>query len=105
MNTLNFEFLTLESAAEFYEAVMRIVAAGREKLMLDERVLRFEDGDASLTDLYGFIGVETPPVAAAEALRPLQSESALGWRGYRDSLRFVIPQLRSWAETFGYPLD
>jgi tetratricopeptide (TPR) repeat protein len=105
MNTLNFEFLTLESAAEFYEAVMRIVAAGREKLALDEHVLRFEDGDARLMDVYGFIGVGKAPVAAAATLRPLQSESTLGWRGYRDSLRFVIPQLRSWAETFGYPLD
>jgi tetratricopeptide (TPR) repeat protein len=104
MNTLNFEFLTLESAAEFYEAVMRIVAAGREKLALDEHVLRFEDGDAGFADLCDFIGIDKAPVVAA-ALRPLQSESALGWRGYRESLRFVIPQLRSWAEAFGYPLD
>jgi tetratricopeptide (TPR) repeat protein len=104
VNTLNFEFLTLEGAAEFYEAVMRIVTAGREKLTLNEHVVRFEDGDASFADLCGFIGVEKAPVAAT-SLRPLQSESALGWRGYRDSLRFVVPQLRSWAETFGYPLD
>lgn len=104
MNTVNFEFLTPESATEFYEAVMRIVAAGREKLALHEHVVRFEDGDAGIADLCGFIGVDNAPVAAAR-LRPLQSESTLGWRGYRESLRFVIPQLRSWAETFGYPLD
>jgi Flp pilus assembly protein TadD len=107
MNSVNFEFLTLETAAELYEAVMRLVDIARERLPLAEHQIRFEDTTSDFgkrfAALCDFIGID--PTPAADIRIAPQSESPLHWRQYREQLRFVLPQLRPWAEKFGYESD
>jgi len=124
INTAMFEFLTLDDAVEFYDAVMTLGVACREKLPLETHLHRYEDMvadfDNSIAAVCDFVGVEPSPAmrefqhtrglgvrspSAAQIRRPLNEDSVGVWRHYRENLAPVLPFLRPWAERFGYAAD
>lgn len=125
MNRSMFEYLTLEGTARFYDTLMRIGVAYREKVNLDWHELRNED---LITDFEGetrkicdFIGVDwsaeilkfaehaksryiaTP--SATQVMRGISREGMGQWRNYAKELEPVLPFLKPWVERFGYPPD
>jgi hypothetical protein len=125
MNASMHQLLTLEGAAGFYAAVMRLSALYRQILPLELQLVRYE---ALVEDLVGvageacrFVGLDwhadmlafserarmrgvTTP-SAAQVARGLNREGVGTWRRYRTQLEPVLPTLRPWVEAFGYPAD
>lgn len=113
INTATFELLTLDDAAEFYDAVMGLAAACRDGLPLSVHTHRYEDMaedfDGRIAALCGFLGVEwTPAMRDAQAGRAAAARSPDGigdWRHYREQLEGILPMLRPWVAAFGYEAD
>ncbi|HLY07623.1 MAG TPA: sulfotransferase [Rhizomicrobium sp.] len=125
MGPANFQLLTLETAARFYDQVMRLADLYRGRLPLQLRETRHEtliadfDGEARRvcdfigipwTDtLFGFAGraqaraIQTP--SGPQIARGLNAEGVGYWRNYRHGLEPVLPILAPWVERFGYPAD
>jgi tetratricopeptide (TPR) repeat protein len=122
MNGSNWEFLSLESAARFYDAVMRLAQDYLRTLPLDVQVLRYESlvgdfaGEAERLRL--FLGLPPDPAmtefrgaansadiatpSAAQVAGGLSGEGVGQWRRYEAQLEPVIPILAPWIEAFGY---
>jgi tetratricopeptide (TPR) repeat protein len=114
------EFLTLEGAARFYDAVMALAETYRMGLTLDIRDQDYEalttDFEAQVRALCAFIGVDwneamagfaqrsgavaTP--SAAQIARGLYRDGAGQWRRYAGALEPVMPILAPWTVRFGY---
>ncbi len=125
MNPSNYELLTLDGAARFYDAVMRLAGLYREKLPLEIFDFRHEalvaDFDGCMHEVCAFTGIAWTdsmrtfakrPRARAIATPSAQQVSAgltgqgIGqWRRYRPQLAPVMPILAPWVEKFGYPAD
>jgi Flp pilus assembly protein TadD len=125
MNASMYQLLTLEGAAAFYDAVMRLAALYREILPLDLHVVRYEalvedlegvagaacrflglDWQAGMADFAARArgrGVTTP--SAAQVARGLNREGVGTWRRYGPQLEPVLSVLQPWVEAFGYPAD
>jgi hypothetical protein len=125
LNPSMYQLLTLEGAADFYDAVMGAAHAFRQKLPLTELVVRHErlvdSFDREARAVCDFLGLEwsdavrdfadrtldrainTP--SAAQLGRGLSSEGVGHWRNYSVELAPVLPVLNGWAERFGYPVD
>jgi tetratricopeptide (TPR) repeat protein len=119
------EFLTLESTARFYDAVMRLAELYRTKLSPKLYQLRLEDlvddFDGQARPLCDFIGLpwtETmrefaerskaraiPTPSAIQVIRGLNRQGVGQWKRYRDQMAPVLPILRPWVERYGYPQD
>ena len=125
MSAPNFQFLTLEGTARFYDATMRLAQLYRAKLPLDLLQLRHED---LVSDFEGhvratckFLGltwqdsmrdfaarartqsITTP--SSVQVMQGLNREGIGHWRHYRDQMAPVLPILQPWVERFGYGLD
>lgn len=122
MNPSMYELLTLEGAAAFYDAVMRLSEVYREVLNLPRHEVRYEslveDFETTVRAACDFIGLEwdasmlefaarartrgisTP--SAAQVARGLNREGQGAWRRYRDQMAPVLPLLEPWVERFGY---
>jgi hypothetical protein len=125
MSAPNFEFLTLEGAARFYDATMRLAEIYRAKLPLDLLQLRHEDLVANLEEEVGvvcdFLGltwedsmrdfaahaktkaITTP--SSVQVRQGLNREGIGHWRRYREQMAPVLPILQPWVERFGYPAE
>jgi len=125
MNTAMYQLATLEGAAEYYDAVMRLVELYKVKLPLPLRYVRYEslveDLKREVEGVCEYIGVEwndsmlnfvetarkrvirTP--SARQVERGLYSEGVGQWRAYAAELAPVMPLLAPWVEKFGYPAD
>jgi hypothetical protein len=125
MNPSNFELLTLEGAARFYDAVMQLAELYRGKLPLALHALRHEDLVADLEvevqAVCRFTGVPwnkamrdfaqarqrraiaTP--SSTQISTGLNREGIGHWRHYKAPLAPVLPLLAPWAERFGYNVD
>jgi len=125
MGAANFQLLTLEGAARFYDGVMRLAALCRERLPLAMRDVRHEaliaDFDGETRRLCEFIGlawtdslggfaaktqvraIQTP--SGPQIARGLNAEGIDYWRNYRRQLEPILPILAPWVERFGYPAD
>ncbi len=125
MNRSMFEYLTLEGAARFYDALMRYSMTCREKLGLDWHELRneslVEDFEAEARKVCAFLGVEwsaemsdfaekskkrfiaTP--SATQVMRGISREGVGQWRRYKNELAPVLAILKPWVERFGYEPD
>lgn len=122
MNAAMFEFLTLETAARYYDAAMRLFKVTRAKLPLTLHTIRYED---LLSDFEGetrrllqFLEIpwnesvrnyrdtakkrliNTP--SASQVVTPLYTSARGKWRNYRAQLEPVLPLLEPWAQAFGY---
>ena len=123
LTALTYELLTLEDAAQFYDAYMRLADELRRVLPLDLHQIRHED---FVDDFEGegrkvceFLGIEwtdamrdfaerrkvraiTTP-SAAQIAKGLNREGMGRWRKYAEQMAPIQPVLKPWLEHFGYP--
>jgi len=122
MNPSNFELLTLEGAAKFYDASFRLFELYRIKLPLDIRLVRQEDlvsnFDSEVHALCDFLEVPwnktmrtfedrarrqvgaTP--SASQVTKGLNRSGMAQWRHYANELAPAVPILEPWIKRFGY---
>lgn len=123
MNAAMAQFLELNSAAAYYDAMMRLMERCRARLDLNLHQVRYEDVVADLETaaraLTAFLGVDYEPAmlsfsdtarkkviytpSARQVTQPLYARSVGRWRRYADNLAPILPVLAPWAERFGYP--
>ncbi|HET8692326.1 MAG TPA: sulfotransferase [Steroidobacteraceae bacterium] len=117
-----FQFLTLEGAARYYDAVMGVATLSRERLPLPVHALRYEDLVGNfrneVTRVLGFLGlswaddvlryaetargrtIQTP--SATQVIKPIYASAIGQWRRYEAALAPVLPILEPWVRRFGY---
>jgi len=125
MNPAMFELLSLERAARFYAAVMRLSVAARQKFELEWHEIRnealIENFEGRTREVCAFIDVQwdarmrdfadharartirTP--SSIQVVRGINSDGIGHWRHYKAQLEPVMPILMPWVERFGYNLD
>jgi tetratricopeptide (TPR) repeat protein len=124
INAAMFEFLTLEGAARYYDAVMRLamIAGGQLPLALME--VRHEavvaDFESEVRRVLEFVGAAWNPSvhdfparargipktpSTPQVARGLNADGVGQWRRYRAQLAPVAPLLAPWVERFGYDSD
>jgi tetratricopeptide (TPR) repeat protein len=121
----NYEMLTLESTAAYYDAIMALCEIYREKLTLPFLDLHnedlVEDFEGQTRRLFDFIGLESDTAVArfaerartrdiatpgaTKVMRGLNSDGIGQWRAYREQLAPVFPLLDRWVRRFGYAAD
>jgi hypothetical protein len=123
MNDAMASFLTIEDAADLYDAVMFGWRAILETYKLNVHTVRYErlveDPEAELRPLMEFIGLpwddrmlahtETAKARGTivtpsydQVTEPLTSRSVGRWKKYEKQLQPVLPVLLPWAEWLGY---
>jgi len=122
MNPSMFELLTLNGAAAYYDAVMRLSELYQDLLPLPQHVVRYEslveefektargtcqflglEWDEGVMDFAAKArtrGISTP--SASQVARGLNREGQGVWRRYREQMAPVLPQLDPWVQRFGY---
>jgi tetratricopeptide (TPR) repeat protein len=124
INAAMLEFLTLESAAAYYDAAMRIASAARDHLPMTIHLVRHEtlveDFEAQMRRTLSFVGldwhedvVHVAARASARAVTPsdlqlrrgLTSEGVGTWRRYHRAIAPVMPSLLPWVQAYGYESD
>lgn len=122
MNASMYQLLTLEDAAAYYDAVMRLSELYRDLLSLPQHVVQYEslveDFEGTARAACEFIGIQwdqrlfdfaamartrgisTP--SAAQVARGLNRDGQGAWRRYREQMAPVLPLLEPWVERFGY---
>ncbi len=117
-----YELLTLEGAARYYDAVMRLAVCLTSALKLDMCLVRHEDVVAEfmreMRRICAYLGLEwveamgdfakrtsaravlTP--STAQLVRGLSTEGLGHWRRYQAELAAVLPQLDPWVKRFYY---
>jgi hypothetical protein len=125
VNPSMYEFLTLEGAAAFYDAVMRLADACRPNLRQPLYELRYErlveNFEGEVCSVLAFLGlgwndavrdfagqaasraIATP--SAPQVRRGLYGGAAGQWRAYREQMRDVLPTLAPWVARYGYAAD
>jgi tetratricopeptide (TPR) repeat protein len=123
MNAAMYQFVTLEGAARFYDAVMGFAQTCRGKLPLNLHEVRYEavveDFEPTARAAADFIGLDwtdalrdfaqtarSRPIrtpSASQVRRGLYSDAIQQWRRYQDHLAPALPVLEPWVERFGYP--
>jgi hypothetical protein len=120
MNSSMFEFLDLERAAKFYDAVMTLAGVYRERLGLEWREARHEtliaDFETEARANCTFIGVEwnaamsdfaehakgrtirTP--SSTQVVKGINREGVAVWKNYEAEMAPVMPVLAPWIEKF-----
>jgi tetratricopeptide (TPR) repeat protein len=122
MNTAMAQFLDLDSSARYYDLVMTLFEACREKLPLRFHAVRYEDMVADLPGaargLAAFLDLPFDPgmldftatarrrdintPSAHQVVQPLYARSVGRWRPYAEHLAPVLPALERWALRLGY---
>ncbi|MBS0385300.1 MAG: sulfotransferase, partial [Proteobacteria bacterium] len=117
MNDSMAQFLRLETAAAYYDLVMNVFQASRERLQLDIHIIRYEDVVSNLERearrVAAFLGLEFDPAmldyqatatrrgvgtpSARQVILPLYSRSVGRWRNYKQQLAPVLPTLDRWV--------
>jgi tetratricopeptide (TPR) repeat protein len=122
MNPSMYQLLTLDGAASYYDAVMRLSEIYRSMLPLAQHIVRYEslvddfEGTArAACDFLGLQwdqamldfaekartrGISTP--SAAQVARGLNRDGQGVWRRYADQMASVLPILEPWVDRFGY---
>jgi tetratricopeptide (TPR) repeat protein len=125
MNASMYEFLSLETAARLYDAVMEVTELLIRDLELRVQRVKLEaliaDFENEARGLCAFLdlpwsegmrdfaatararGVATP--SGSQLARGLNSSGIGEWRRYREQLAPVLPVLAPWVERFGYAAD
>jgi len=122
MNPAMYQLLTLDGAAAYYDAVMRLSEVYRDLLTLPRHEVHYEslveDFEGTTRAVCDFLGVRwtddmrdfaakarsrgisTP--SAAQVARGLNREGQGAWRRYREQMAPVLPLLQPWVGPFGY---
>jgi tetratricopeptide (TPR) repeat protein len=122
MNAPIYELLSIEGAARYYDAVMRLVIRLNGVLTLDTCLVRHEDlvteFAREMKRICTFLGLDwAPPMgdfalrtknravltpSTAQLVRGLNTEGLGQWRRYRAQLAPVLPMLEPWVKRFFY---
>jgi tetratricopeptide (TPR) repeat protein len=123
MNDAMASFLTIEDAADLYDAVMSGWFAIRERFALNIHSVRYErlveEPESELRPLVEFLGLEWDDRMLAhtrtaknrgtiitpsydQVTEPLSTRSVGRWKRYCAQLEPVLPVLLPWAERLGY---
>ena len=124
INAGMFEFLTLDGAARYYDAVMRMAVACRGPLPLAVHAVRHEavvaDFEGELGRALDFVGAPWNPdvrnfaalartstrtLSAPQVARGLNADGVAQWRRYQAQLAPIAPILEPWVARFGYDAD
>jgi len=124
INAGMFEFLTLDGAARYYDAVMRMAVACRGVLPLAVHAVRHEavvaDFEGELGRALDFLGAPWNPdvrnfaalartstrtLSAPQVARGLNADGVAQWRRYQAQLAPIAPILEPWVARFGYDAD
>lgn len=117
-----YEMLTLEGAAAYYDAVMRVLVECMRILPLDTRLVRHEDVVTAfipqMRAICEFLQLEWVPAmedfasraqrreiltpSAAQLARGLNASGVGHWRRYHDQLAPVLPLLGHWVSHFHF---
>lgn len=123
MNDAMAAFLTIEDAADLYDAAMDVFTRSRESLPVNVHTLVYEelvaDPESALRPLVNFLGLEwneqmldhretarkrgaiiTP--SYDQVVQPINREPSGRWRRYERELDPVLPVLLPWADRLGY---
>ena len=114
MNPAMYQLLSLEGAAAFYDATMRLAEQARLSLGLDLQVVQYErlvdDPTQQLRVVCDFLGISavrpqefghaTP--GAAPFTRSLDHSGVGDWRHYQSALAPILPTLETWVQSLGY---
>ena len=123
MNPSMFEFLSLERAAAFYDAVMRFGDVCLSRIELPVHTHYYEqlvtDFDATTRQACDFIGApwtealrtfadraregRVATTSSPQVARGLYTDAKDQWRRYQAELEPVTSLLRPWVDRFGYP--
>ena len=122
MNPSMYQLLTLDGAAAYYDAVMRLSELYRDILPLPRHIVRYErlveDFEGTVRDTFNFLGLEwdhgvldfaakartrniTTP-SASQVARGLNRDGQGVWRRYEEQMKPVLPLLEPWTRQFGY---
>jgi hypothetical protein len=122
MNVATAQFLELDRTAAYYDAVMELMLACREKLNLDLLQVEYRDIVADLEkearQMAEFLGLTFEPAmlrydetargrtissaSARQVINPIYDRSLARWRRYASELAPVLPLLNKWARRLGY---
>lgn len=125
VNASTSAFLGLDTAARYYDDVMRLGEMARARLPLQFYLYRHEtlvaDFEGELRRLCEFIGLvwterfrdfatiaqgrPINSISAAQVRHGLYRDGADQWRRYAPQLQSILPLLRPWVEKFGYASD
>jgi tetratricopeptide (TPR) repeat protein len=124
INAAMFEFLTLDGAARYYDAVMRMAVACHGVLPLAVHAVRHEavvaDFEGELGRALDFVGAPWNPdvrnfaalartstrtPSAPQVARGLNADGVAQWRRYQAQLAPIAPILEPWVARFGYDAD
>ncbi len=122
MNSAMFEFLNLESAADYYDAVMTLAELYRAQLPIDLIEAGHEaivaDFDREIARILSFVGLDWDEAVRSftgrstgrnqtpsdrQLNRGLNADGVGQWRRYASELAPVLPRLEPWVRRFGYP--
>jgi Sulfotransferase family len=117
-----FELLSIEGAARYYDAVMRLLVRFNAVLTQDICLVRHEDLVSEfareMRRICAFLGLEWDPAmgdfalrtsnravltpSTAQLARGLNTEGVGQWRRYREQLAPILASLEPWIERFYY---
>ena len=122
MNAAMAQFLSLETAAVYYDAIMRLGDTYRNLLQIPQHMVRYEklveDFEKTTRAVCDFVdlewssvmsdfastarsrGISTP--SAPQIASGLNREGQGAWRRYRDQITPLLPLLEPWVTRFGY---
>lgn len=122
MNAAMAQFLSLESAAVYYDAIMRLGDTYRKLLPIPQHMVRYEelvdDFEGTIRPVCDFLDLEwtsamadfastarsraisTP--SAPQLAGGLNREGQGAWHRYREQMAPVLPLLEPWVSRFGY---
>ena len=125
MNAAMYQFLSIETAAQYYDQVMSLGKLCRERFPLRVHEVRYEKVVGNLQQeiepLLAFLGVSwqdqmlkfyetakersirTP--SAKQVIEAPYKTSIEKWRRYEKYMAPALPTLNKWAAEFGYPVD
>ncbi len=122
MNAAMAQLLDVQSAARYYDLVMRLFEDCRARLPLDVHIVRYESLVENLEkearSLAAFLGAPYSPSmleyrktaaarvintpSARQVVNPLYRASIGRWRNYAKELEPALPLLNEWAARWGY---
>lgn len=121
INVATAQFLDLAHAADYFDAVMSLMLACRERLKLDLHQLDYScvvaDLESEARQVAAFLGLAFEPAmlsfnehartraiasaSARQVINPIYNRSIGRWRRYRGELAPVLPILSTWARRLG----
>ncbi len=122
INVATMQFLDLDRAANYFDAVMSLMLTCRQNLVLDLHEIDYRnvvsDVEREAREIAKFLGLAFEPAmlrfdetarsraissaSARQVINPIYDRSLQRWRRYKRELTPVLPHLEKWARRLGY---